>query len=430
MRETRTYSFGLACALAVSAVLGVSAAAQTGKIDKQSFGQLERGHYLTIVGDCAACHTLPGSGHEFAGGRIIETPFGQLMSPNITPDPVTGIGAWTDDEFVNALTKGTGRNGTRLYPAMPYTYYTKVTRDDALAIRAYLNSIPAVQNKVRSNQLPFPLDIRLGLAGWDELFFTPGEFKPDPNKSAEWNRGAYLAQGLEHCGLCHTPKNALGGDDTSRVNQGYKLQGWFAPNITNDPRLGLGGWSVDEIADYLKYGHNKTTNATGLMSETINLSTSQLSDDDVRAIAVYLKDQPGDPFAASAHNNNQAAAAPAAPDQNVMKAGAQIYADECSGCHTPNGKGVPGLFPSLNGAPSVQQTDPGSLLHVVLRGALAVATPKAPTGPEMPAFEWLLNDDQIAAVLTYIRNSWGNSAPAVSAGDASKARKELAERSD
>ncbi len=348
MRETRTYSFGLACALAVIAVLGVSAAAQTGKIDKQSFGQLERGHYLTIVGDCAACHTLPGSGHEFAGGRIIETPFGQLISPNITPDPVTGIGAWTDDEFVNALTKGTGRNGTRLYPAMPYTYYTKVTHDDALAIRAYLNSIPAVQNKVRSNQLPFPLDIRLGLAAWDELFFTPGEFKPDPNKSAE----------------------------------------------------------------------------------TINLSTSQLNDDDVRGIAVYLKDQPGDPFAASAHSNQTAAAPAAAPDQNVMKVGAQIYADECSGCHTPNGKGVPGLFPSLNGAPSVQQTDPGSLLHVVLRGALSVATAKAPTGPEMPAFEWLLNDDQIAAVLTYIRNSWGNSAPAVSAGEASKARKELAERSD
>jgi mono/diheme cytochrome c family protein len=165
------------------------------------------------------------------------------------------------------------------------------------------------------------------------------------------------------------------------------------------------------------------------MSETINLSTSKLSDDDVRAIAVYLKDQPDDPFAVSKHNN-QAPATASAPDQNVMKAGAQIYADECSGCHTPNGKGVPGLFPSLNGAPSVQQADPTSLLHVVLRGALSVATPKAPTAPEMPSFAWLLNDDQIAAVLTYIRNSWGNSAPAVSASDASKARSALAERSD
>jgi len=419
-----------ACVLLLGAALAAPQAVLPAGIDPQDFNQVERGRYLTIAGDCAACHTLPGSSHDFAGGRIIETPFGRLIAPNITPDPLTGIGAWTDDEFVNALTKGTGRNGTRLYPAMPYTYYTKVTREDALAIRAYLNTIPAVQNEVKSNQLPFPFDIRMSLEGWHKLFFTPGVFHPDPNKSAEWNRGAYLAQGLEHCAMCHTPKNEFGGDETSKVNQGYNLQGWFAPDITNDPRRGLGGWSVEEIADYLKYGHNKTTNATGLMSETINLSTSKLSDEDVRAIAVYLKDQPGDPFASSAHNNQAAAAPGTPPDQHIMRVGAQIYADECSGCHTPNGKGVPGLFPSLNGVPSVQQIDPASLLHVVLRGALSVATPKAPTGPQMPAFAWLLTDDQVAAVLTYIRNSWGNSAPAVAASDVQKARSALAERND
>src|SRR4029077_13338311 len=165
-------------------------------IDKQDFAQIERGRYLTVAGDCIACHTVPGTGHEFAGGRNIETAFCLLIGPNITPDPQTGIGAWTDDEFVNALTKGTGRNGERLYPAMPYTYYTKLTRDDALAIRAYFNTFPAVRNPVNPNQLPFPFNIRASLIGWNTLFFTPGTFQPNPNKSAEWNRGAYLAEGL------------------------------------------------------------------------------------------------------------------------------------------------------------------------------------------------------------------------------------------
>src|SRR5581483_11113356 len=175
----------------LGAVAGVALAASAtpagaAGIDKQSFGQVERGHYLAIVGDCAACHTLPGSSHELAGGRPIETPFGTLLAPNITPDPQTGIGAWTDDEFVNALTKGTGRHGTRLYPAMPYTYYTKVTREDALAIRAYLNTVPAVHNAIKADQLPFPFDIRMSMAVWDELYFTPGTFQPVAGKSAEW----------------------------------------------------------------------------------------------------------------------------------------------------------------------------------------------------------------------------------------------------
>jgi mono/diheme cytochrome c family protein len=419
------------CPLALWLAASMSAMASAAGIDKQDFSQLERGRYLAIAGDCAACHTLPGSVHAFAGGRIIETPFGNLLAPNITPDPLTGIGAWTDGEFVDALTKGTGRDGQYLFPAMPYTYYTKMTRDDALAIRAYLNSIPAVRNKVNVNQLPFPLNIRASMAVWNELFFKRGTYKADPKKTAAWNRGAYLVQGLEHCGLCHTPKNLLGGDKTGQAMQGYDLQGWFAPNITNDPRRGLGRWSVAEIADYLQYGHNSTSNGTGPMSEAIHLSTSRLTDDDVVAIATYLKDQPGDP---AAHSNTQNTLRPAtvaaAPSPNGMKVGAQIYADECSGCHTPDGKGVPGLFPTLNGSASVQQIDAASLVHVVLRGALSVATSKAPTSPEMPSFAWVLDDDQIAAVLTYIRNAWGNSAPAVSASDVGKARHALAERDD
>ncbi len=410
----------LACLFGI-ALCGPLSGAHAAGIDKQNFGQIERGHYLTIVGDCAACHTLPGSGHAFAGGRPVETPFGMLLAPNITPDPQTGIGAWTDEEFINALTKGTGRGGTHLYPAMPYTYYTKLTRDDALAIRAYLNTIPAVHNPVKADQLPFPFDMRWTMAVWNALYFTPGTFHPDPHKSAQWNRGAYLAEGPAHCGMCHTPKNFLGADETGELLQGYALQGWFAPNITDDPRRGLGGWSLKDIVTYLKTGHNRTSAATGLMSETLNLSTSQMSNADLEAIAVYLKDQTG---------QTQSVASVDPPDRAVMKSGAQIYADECSGCHAEDGKGIPGMFPSLSGSAAVQQNDPTTLLRIVLRGARSVGTAAAPTAPAMPEFGWVLDDDQVAALLTYVRNAWGNSAPAVTAGEVGRTRRMLVERSD
>ena len=427
MRNAATIWHRMPLTLVLWAALGAATAARAAGINNQSFDQVERGRYLSIVGDCAACHTLPGSGHALAGGRALETPFGSLLSPNITPDAVTGIGAWTDDEFVNSLTKGTGRKGTHLFPAMPYTYYTKISRDDALAIRAYLNTLPPVHNEVRSDQLPFPLNVRENLVAWDRLFFRPGEFQPDAGKSAEWNRGAYLTEGLGHCGLCHTPKNELGADELARAMQGYALQGWFAADLTNDPRRGLGLWSVDDIAAYLKTGVNKFAAATGLMAETVGDSTSKMSDADLHAIALYLKDRPGDP--ANAPQNHEASAPPA-PPASAMKIGQQIYADECAGCHKADGKGIPGLFPALAGTSLVRQSDPASLLHVVLRGTTGLATPQAPTAAAMPAFAWVLNDDQVAAVLTYIRNSWGNTAPAVAAGDASKARSALAERND
>jgi mono/diheme cytochrome c family protein len=404
------------CGLALALSFGSAVA---GDIDKQDFKQIERGRYLTVVGDCAACHTLPESGRALAGGRPIETPFGNILAPNITPDRQTGIGAWTDDEFVNALQKGTGRNGTHLYPAMPYTYYTKITRDDALAIRAYLNTVSAVYNPVNPNQLPFPFNIRASMLVWNKMYFTQGTFQPAAGKSEEWNRGAYLAEGLGHCGLCHTPKNILGGDMTSERLRGYALQGWFASDITGDSRRGVGSWSVDEIANYLKTGHSLTSAANGPMSETLNLSTSHMTDADLKAIAIYLKDQPG---------GDQSA--PPRPDGATMTIGAKIYMDECAGCHTSNGKGVAGLFPSLSGSPVVQQDDPTTLLHVVLRGARSVATDRAPTAAAMPAFGWLLKDDEVAAVVTYIRNAWGNAAPPVGASEVGKARRSFVERSD
>jgi mono/diheme cytochrome c family protein len=193
--------------------------------DKQAFDEIARGRYLAIVGDCAGCHNAPG-GALYAGGLPIETPFGTLVSPNITPDRETGIGAWTDDEFVNAMQDGTRRGGEHLYPAMPYTYYTKATRKDVLAIRAYLETVDPVHNEVKVNQLPFPFNLRASMVGWNELYFKRGIFTPVAGKSDEWNLGAYLVEGLGHCGLCHTAKNAMGGEETTRALQGGALQGW------------------------------------------------------------------------------------------------------------------------------------------------------------------------------------------------------------
>ena len=227
--------------------------------DSQAFGQIQNGRYLAIAADCAACHTVPDTGKPFAGGRAIETPFGNIVAPNITPDRDTGIGAWTDDEFDDAVRRGIRPNGARLYPAMPYTAYTKMSRADVLAIRAYLKTVEPVQNQVVANTLPFPFNIRAAMRVWDALYFTAGEFTPDPQRSAEWNRGAYLVQGPAHCGACHTPKSFLGGDKTSEYLRGANLQGWFAPDITNDARTGLGRWSAGDITAYLKTGHNRMT---------------------------------------------------------------------------------------------------------------------------------------------------------------------------
>jgi mono/diheme cytochrome c family protein len=383
-------------------------------LDPQNFGQIERGRYLAILGDCGSCHTVPSSGQPYAGGRPIETPFGVVVGANITPDPDTGIGAWTDEAFVRALREGTGDHGQLLYPAMPYPYYTKVTEGDALAIRAYLNTVKPIHNAVVSNKLPFPFDVREGMAAWNALYFRSGEFKPDPTKSADWNRGAYLVEGLGHCGACHTPKTRLGGDDHAHAFQGYALQGWFAPDITDDSARGLGGWSVPDIVAYLKAGHNAASAATGIMGEEITLSSSRMTDADLTAIATYLKGLPG-----------QTSSPPPAAISNSdprMIAGGAIYLDECTACHGMDGKGVPFLFPSLAGSPNVRSIDPASLIRVVIEGARSVATHEEPTSPGMPSFAWKLSDDQTAAVLTYVRNSWGASAPPVDPGEVEQAR--------
>ena len=384
---------------------------------QQDVSQIARGQYLATVGDCAACHTTPGSA-PYAGGLPIETPFGSVLAPNLTPDADTGIGTMSDEVFVAALQSGRSFGGQRLYPAMPYPYYTKVNRDDILAIRAYLRTLPAVNHKVVANQLPFPFSIRTLLVGWNLLFFDDGRFVPMAGKSDQWNQGAYLVQGLGHCGACHTEKNAFGGDKTKQALQGSLLQNWYSPNLTGDSRTGLGNWSPEEVVAYLKTGHNHTSAATGPMAEVVSLSTSQMSSDDLMAIAVYLKDQPA--------QNSQPPAA-IAGDTAAMQSGHTVYLDNCAACHAASGKGVAGLFSTLKGSPSVQSADPTTLIRIILQGTQSVATDSAPTGAAMPSLAWKLSDRQIADVITYIRNDWGNAAAAVETDSVQHLRESLAQ---
>jgi mono/diheme cytochrome c family protein len=400
---------------ALALVLIISMTARAQNPNKQSFEVIEHGRYMATVADCTACHTAQG-GKPFAGGGALETPFGTLLAPNITPDVQTGIGGWTDDEFVNALQNGIGQGGIHLYPAMPYTYYTKMTRADVLAIRAFLSTVQPVHNLVIANQLPFPFNQREAMVGWNALYFNPGEFKPDRIKTEESNHGSYLVEAVEHCGLCHTPKNAMGGDQNSRALQGSVLQNWYAPNLTGDSRVGLGGWSIDDIVLYLKTGRNRFDIASGPMADAITHSLSQLANADIRAIAVYLKSLPpgGGP-----------APQPFSAGEPAMQQGSAIYYDQCTACHGAQGQGIVGLFPRLAGAPLVQQDQSTSLIHVVLEGSRAVGTAGAPTGPAMPSFAWRLSDNDVAAVLTYIRNAWGNAAPGVQPSDVSNMRATL-----
>jgi mono/diheme cytochrome c family protein len=403
-------------AILAAGLLGTACTAPPARADQrpseQDFAQIERGRYLTAVADCTACHTSTDSQDQFAGGRAIETPFGKVLAANITPDRETGIGNWTDSQFDAAVRMGRLPDGSRLYPAMPFPYYTRMTQADVRAIRAYLNTLPPVHHEVHSNQLPFPFSVRASMWVWDSLYFNPGPYKPDPGKSAQWNRGAYLVRGPGHCAACHSPKTALGGDRSQQPLQGYTLQGWFAPDITGDTAFGLGDWSVSDVIAYLKSGHNRLAAASGPMGEEVADSSSKMTDPDLHAIAVFLKDVPG-PAA-----TNKAIS----PQDRQMVAGGAIYRDECSACHQQDGSGVPYLIPNLARSSSVNSREPTSLLRVLIHGAQSVGTPGEPTAPAMPPFGWQLSDEQIAAVTTFVRNSWGHAAPATSASDVHKIR--------
>ena len=397
---------------------GVASATQTAS-DTQMLNQaaVSRGRYVAIMSDCVACHTALGSNQPFAGGYPIQTPFGTIVSSNITPDKDTGIGNWTERQFFDAVRHGQSPHGY-LYPAMPYTSYLKLTDQDMQDLWAYMRSVRPVHNQVAPNQMPFPYNIRLMMLGWNLLFFSNTPFKVDPTQSAQWVRGQYLVDGAEHCIACHTSKNMLGGDIQSQYLQGDELQGWYAPEIAGNDHVGLGGWSTQGIVDYLKTGSNQVSVASGPMAEVVHNSTQYLNDKDLNAIAVYLKSVKGSATPARSRSDDQTVAA-------MMGWGQHLFEANCSACHNVQGQGVPGMVTAFAHNPSVQSNNPASLIQTVLAGGRAAITDTNPTGAGMPSFAWKMSDHDIAAVLTYVRNSWGNQAPAVTDQQVADTRKSL-----
>jgi mono/diheme cytochrome c family protein len=377
---------------------------------------LSRGEYLARAGDCVACHTAPG-GVTFAGGRPMPTPFGNIFVPNITPDDETGIGRWTPDDFYRMLHTGRSPNGTLLYPAMPFANYTKVTRADSDAMYAYLMSVPPVKQPNRPHELRFPFNQRELLVGWRTLYFKEGEYQPDPKQDKEWNRGAYLVQGLGHCSMCHTAVSALGGSREAEAFSGGMIpnQNWYAPSLTSNREAGLGEWSLQEIADLLQAGVSHRGAVYGPMAEVTFNSLQYLSDDDVRAMAVYLKSLPP-----KGEQRPPPQAQMVAP--GTMELGRRIYAAQCTMCHGDEGKGFPPGFPPLANNPSIEMLSPVNPIRMVLNGGYAPATRKNPRPYGMPPFAHLLNDEEVAAVVTYIRVAWGNGGTPVTAAQANELR--------
>ena len=373
---------------------------------------IARGKALTEAGDCASCHTADPA-RPFAGGKRIDTPFGGIYSPNLTPERETGLGAWSDDDFYRALRFGVARDGSRYYPAFPYPNFTRLTRQDIFAIRAYLATLAPVRSEPRAPELRFPFNYRFVMRGWNWLFFKPGILMPDQQKNAEWNRGRYLVEGVAHCGACHTPKNMFGADRRGRAFGGGRVAGMFAPRLDAAERSGLKSWSVEDITEYLQSGRNAKSHAGELMSEVVVNSTSKMSDADVRAIAVYLKDLPaGAP---------EPKVTPPSPAQ--MATGEKLYNGACIACHEEDGSSAPRIYPPLPGNANLQSADATSTLRIILDGAETVTTPRAPNKGSMPAYAAKMTDQQIADVTNYIRNAWGNAAPLVTADEVAKARR-------
>jgi len=370
------------------------------------------GKSLVEASDCATCHTADPQ-RPFAGGKRIDTPFGAIYSPNLTPDRETGIGDWSDADFVRALRFGVAPDSSRYYPAFPYPYFTKFTRGDILAIRAYLSTLTPFRNEEPPPALRFPLNFRVVMRVWNYFFFKPGILEPDQQKDIDWNRGRYLVEGAGHCGACHTPKNMFGADRRGQTFAGGRVGDWFAPRLDGAARSGLKSWSVDDIVEYLQSGRNARSHADGLMAEVVVNSTSKISDGDARAIAVYLKSLPAGPPEPQV----------ILPPEDRMKSGEAMYEHACVACHEKDGSSAPRIYPPLPGNALLQSADPTSTLRIILDGAQTVTTPRAPNKGSMPAYAKQWTDQQIADVTNYIRNSWGNAAPLVTADQVAQARK-------
>ena len=388
---------------------------------------VERGRYLATAADCVACHSVP-NGPEYGGGLAFKLPFGTIYSSNITPDKQAGIGAWSDAQFVRAMRHGVRDDGQELYPAFPYTSYTKMGTDDILAIRAYLNTIPPSKATVQANQLSFPFNQRYLMRGWKLLFAKPGAMGTDASKSPEWNRGAYLVEAFGHCGECHTPRNFLYGLKNGQKFAGETQQGWKAYNITSDP-TGIGSWSVDEIAAYLGTGHATNRGAaSGTMAEAVELSLRHLKPEDLRAMAVYLKTiPPRDSGRAAIPDVNAPLMVNSAPYQparpangKISELGLRLFEGACASCHAFNGQGQQTAWAALRGAEAVNDPEGTNLIRVILRGT-RLTTPEGPV--VMPAFASAYSDVEVAAIVNYVLQHFGNKPGNITPRMVSDARK-------
>ena len=377
------------------------------------------GEYLARAGDCIACHTARG-GEPFAGGLEMPTPFGIIYTPNITPDPETGIGKWSADDFYRALHDGKSKDGSLLYPAFPYPSYTKVTRADADAIFGYIQTIAPVKRKNTPHKMNFPYNQRNLLIGWRALYFTPGAYKSDPKQSAEWNRGAYLVLGLGHCDACHTSRNFLGATQKDKELSGglIPLQDWYAPSLTSNREAGLGQWETDEVVALLRSGISKRGVVFGPMAQVVHDSLQYITEADTRAMAVYLKslattDAPSDPGQIRTTEGQSRAA---------YEAGGKLYDKHCKSCHGTGGQGVPPMYPPLANNQAINMEFSVNPIRMVLFGGFPPSTRGNPRPYGMPPFAYLFSDQEVAEVVTYMRQSWGNRASAVSAVEVAKYR--------
>jgi mono/diheme cytochrome c family protein len=401
---------------------------------------LARGRYLARAGDCVSCHTAPG-GAPFAGGLRMNTPFGTIVSSNITPDPNGGIGDYSEADFARAVREGIGKGGFHLYPAMPYTSFARIRDEDMQALYAFFQKeVKPVAEKAPPTHLPFPFDMRFLMAGWNWLYLDKGVYVDDGARSAEWNRGAYLVQGLGHCGDCHTPRsmagglkaaNEKGGDD---YLAGAIIDGWYAQPLRHTGRPSVSQWTSEQIVHYLQSGRTGETAAFGPMVQVVENSTQHLSKEDLAAVATYLQSVGAKADAPPAVP--QASVIAAAPDhastrtlrggQITGNSGAMVYVNNCAACHRSSGVGAEKTFPALAGNSVVNVKDPTSLIRLVLGGSAMASTAQAPSAIAMPDFGWRLTDANVADVLSFVRSSWGNHGEAVSAAQVAKVRKSLA----
>lgn len=387
-----------------------------------------RGEYLVKAADCAACHTAGETGKPLAGGVAFKLPFGTIYSSNITPDATDGIGAYTDDEFVRAVREGIRRDGQHLYPAFPYTSYTLLSRDDVLAIRAYLKTLPPVSQPNHPNELSFPFNQRWGMAFWNAVFFKSQRFVADPAKSPQWNSGAYLATALGHCAECHTPRNFGFGLEHGREHSGEVLQGWRAYNITSDPHYGIGSWSDEAILAYLGTGHAPAhASAGGPMLEAISRSLQFLDPADAAALVAYLRTAPPyegkHPITIDAQPPalaSSSALLPAAQELSSESQGLALFEGACASCHQWNGPGRETPYASLQGTRTVNDPSAQNVTEVILRGAKMRV---GDTDVFMPAFADAYSDAEIAALANYVVAHFGGKSGVVTAQDVAARRK-------